>query len=256
MVEFRMPSTDHPMCLWVTANGKRESDTLQSVVSALCERYSPCSVFLHSDNTRLLYSSQFHGLRRAWASGGYGVWVEGTENRKAVGELCTLAQAMEGRVLVHRDANRLEFYETARFFRALHSMTRPFEFTSIREEFLYETGTASYKTVDTLTEAVDEYCAAIETRTLRDYYTEANATVKRMVTEHRELSFETRPIRTQYALTALVLPAVTLLTDPHPFRAAVLEAFVNGGGEYISKTTDFINGYGSVISDLQAKRGE
>jgi hypothetical protein len=54
----------------------------------------------------------------------------------------------------------------------------------------------------------------------------------------------------------VVLPALVLLAHPHPFRSSVVNAFVSGGSEYITKTTEFINAYGSVISSLQDKNSQ
>ncbi len=251
-IQFSLSHPVHTHTLCVTARGKDRFSVLTAAVESLCERYSPCVLHLHCNNTRALFQPQVHRLHRCWTGNGQAVFVEGREHRKSAAEVCTLAQAVHNRVLLRQGTNKLEFYESQPLLRDIRRMTRPLEWASVHEEFMYETSGAGIRGVYALTEAVTTHIDSVQTATLREYYSHAAARLNALQHE-RGQGFDLRRSCFAEAATQLVLPTLVLLTDPHPFRTAVYSAFVNSGSEYISKTTEFINGYASVISDLLGK---
>lgn len=253
--QFTLSHQSSPHCITVHANSKSEHGILFAVCESLCERYSPCVLRLHSNNTRLLYSPSVSRLHRCWNGNEEAVFVEGRENRKTAAEVCTLAQAIHSRLLLRRGESALEFYESRPLLREIRRMTRPLEWSSIHEEFLYETSTAGVHTVHRVLEAVDSTVDTIAVSTLQEYYTGVSSRLNAIQRERMGV-FEGKTACIMETATEVVLPALLLLASPHPFRSSVWSAFVGGGSEYISKTTEFINAYGSVISSLQDKNSQ
>lgn len=252
---FALSHAASPHCITVHAHSKTEHSVLFAVCESLCERYSPCVLRLHSNNTRLLYSPKVSRLHRCWNGNGEAVFVEGRENRKTAAEVCTLAQAVHSRLLLRHGDGALEFYESRPLLREIRRMTRPLEWSSIYEEFLYETSTAGVHAVHRVLEAVDSTVDTIGVSTLREYYTGVSARLHGLQRDRASV-FEGKAACITETAVDVVLPALVLLAHPHPFRSSVVNAFVSGGSEYITKTTEFINAYGSVISSLQDKNSQ
>jgi hypothetical protein len=252
---FTLSHQSSPHCITVHASSKSEHGILFAVCESLCERYSPCVLRLHSNNTRLLYSPKVSRLHRCWNGNGEAVFVEGRENRKTAAEVCALAQAIHSRLLLRQGDGALEFYESRPLLREIRRMTRPLEWSSVYEEFLYETSTAGVHAVHAILEAVDSTRSTIEVSTLREYYAEVSARLN-TIQRNNSSVFEGRTACIMETATQVVLPSLLLLAPPHPFRNSVWSAFVGGGSEYITKTTEFINAYGSVISTLQDKNSQ